>query len=186
MKKQKVTVQIYENYKTFRAPAGLHDRIVRMISAVPSEYLIGLSSVVLVDSDTQESERTWRRKGQKFRSQRCYGLYHPTSSQREAWIELLLDNIFASGHSLLMRFAVAQDVAIASTLYHEIGHHIDAMTVKGRVSREAAAEDWVAKLGRPYFKRRYWYLLPIIAPARLALRFLKRRRKRKRTMAPLP
>jgi hypothetical protein len=156
-----------------------------MISVVRSEYLIGLSSVVLTASDAQESERTWRLKGQKLKSQRCYGLYHPASSQREAWIELLLDNIFASGHSVLMRFVLAQDVAIASTLYHEIGHHIDAMTVKGRVNRETAAEDWVSKLGRPYFKGRYWYLLPVIAPARFVLRLLKRSRERKRARSLL-
>lgn len=169
-------MQVYENYKKL-SPTGVRERIERMIRMVRPEYLVGLDSVVLTDSDTQKSERTWRLKGKKFSSQRCYGIYHPSSKEREAWIEILLDNILASSHSLLMHFAVAQDVAIASTLYHEIGHHIEAMTVKGRLNRETAAETWVSKLGRPYFRRQYWYLLPVISPARFVVRVLRRRTK---------
>jgi predicted membrane-bound mannosyltransferase len=168
-------MRIYENYKSFVAPIGVRERVEKMVSAVRSDYLVGLSSIVLTDSNAQESERTWRLKGRKLKSQTSYGLYHPASPQREAWIELLLDNIFADGHPVLMRFAVAQDVVIASTLYHEIGHHLEAMTVKGRSDRETAADGWVSRLGKPYFKRRYWFLLPVITPVRYVFRFVKNR-----------
>jgi hypothetical protein len=88
---------------------------------------------------------------------------------------MLIDNVLAEWPSVLLRLGVFQDLAVASALYHEIGHHIDAH-IGGRRERETSAEEWSRKLGRIHFRRRYWYLIPVVPPARLVVRVLIRAR----------
>ncbi|HEY0156277.1 MAG TPA: hypothetical protein VGF28_03205 [Thermoanaerobaculia bacterium] len=86
-----------------------------------------------------------------------------------------MDNVLSDSPPVLLRLPVFQDLALASTLYHEIGHHI-ASTVGGTHDREKAADEWSRTLARNHFRHRYWYLNPVVAPALRVVRLLIRLR----------
>ncbi|MCI0419435.1 MAG: hypothetical protein L0387_23195 [Acidobacteria bacterium] len=50
----------------------------------------------------------------------------------------------------------------ADTLFHEIGHHLDATIGAPAPSGEAAAEQWSNRLSARYLRKRYWYLVPLL------------------------
>lgn len=168
-------VPLHENYKGYQPPLDVAAAVARLVASVPAEYLVGLSSIVLTNAAAAHSERSWRLKGEKWRSRESYGVYHRETRNAAPWIELLIDNVLAEWPSALLRFSVVQDLAIGSSLYHEIGHHLDAC-IGGRRERESGADKWSRKLSRMHFRQRYWYLTPVILPARSLVRLLIRLR----------
>lgn len=166
-------VQVYENYKDFHPPLDISKAVKRLVATVPSEYLVGLGSIILTNAAGSHSERTWRRRGEKWHSHNSYGVYHRATAAAAPWIELMVDNILAEWPPVLLRVAVVQDLAVGPTLYHEIGHHLGAC-IGGRRERESGAETWSRKLSRKHFRQKYWYLRPAIAPARFLVRTLLR------------
>jgi len=53
------------------------------------------------------------------------------------------------------------DNALGEVLFHEIGHHIHTTQAPEFKECEDVAEKWRKRLTRIYFRKRYWYLLPI-------------------------
>lgn len=168
-------VQVHESYKEFAPRPDVVAAVNRLVSSIPSEYLVGLSSIVLTNAAAVPSDRTWRLGGQKWRPRESYSVYHRATRDAAPWIELIIDNLFAEWPPLLLRFKVVQDLVIGSTLYHEVGHHVDAR-IGGRRERESGADEWSRKLSRIHFRRKYWYLAPAILPARSLVRLLIRLR----------
>ena len=169
-----MNIPVYENYQNFRPPARVRQAVIRMVESVHPEYLTGLDSIVLTNSEGHRAKRSWRLKGKKLRSATCEGLYHPASAIAPAWIEVLIDNTLNAVHPTLRRIPPLQDVSLGGALFHEIGHHIDRTTTGGRRDRESAANEWQAKLSRLYFRKRYWYLTPLVFALRFLLRLLRR------------
>jgi hypothetical protein len=62
-------------------------------------------------------------------------------------------------------------------LYHEVGHHIQAVHKLIYEGRENVAENWEKKLGRHFFRARYWYLVPVMYPIGIFLRLVERIKK---------
>ena len=61
---------------------------------------------------------------------------------------------------------ILRNVAFASTLYHEVGHHLEHTIGAPAPGGEAAAEAWKKRLLRSYFRKCYWYLVPFLGVAR--------------------
>jgi hypothetical protein len=167
--------EIHENYKEYRPPLNVRAAVTRLLRSVPPQNVPELGAIVLTNATAQRSTRTSRLGGRKWRPRESLGIYHGRTSSAAPWIELLIDNVLEGWPPGLLRFALFQDLAIASTLYHEIGHHMDAC-VGGRREPEASADEWAKKLGRIHFRRRYWYVVPAVVPARLVVRALIRAR----------
>jgi hypothetical protein len=74
------------------------------------------------------------------------------------WV--FVDNTLRPFPQFMLKIRLIQYVALASVLYHEVGHHIHAVHRRVYEDRENVAEDWSRKLSRQFFLRRYGY--PVI------------------------
>ena len=117
--------------------------------------------------------KTIRVKGRKFVRNQCRGFYHPQSKGQAPWIEIIVDNVLygdltsaSAKDKMLARLPIAQQIVMAQTLYHEIGHHIDKTIGAPAPSGEAAAEAWKERLTVLYLRKHYWYIMPLIRLAR--------------------
>lgn len=62
-----------------------------------------------------------------------------------------------------------QDFIMSRTLFHELGHHIHGTIASAARSSEVAANEWRDRLAVLYFRKRYWYLVPLFRVLRLLL-----------------
>jgi len=91
----------------------------------------------------------------------------------KAWIELFVDKL-DTGIYQFWWIPLLREMAFAWVLFHEIGHHID-YTIKPEFrEKEDAADDWGKKLFKNFFRKEYWYLIPVRKPlARLVKAFAR-------------
>lgn len=140
------------------------------------EHAGGLQSVVLTDSASLGRGKTRRVAGRKHDRNKCLGFYHQAWSGQPAWIQLVADNIVAGWPcpTPLLRLQPFRDQEVAETLYHEVGHHLHLTVGSGGRGDEEGAEYWRKILFRIHFRRRYWYLQPVIwaLPVRLLRRLV--------------
>jgi hypothetical protein len=160
-------IPVYENYKGYQPPRHVHGTVVKLLSKVPQQYLSGLQSVVLTNSDAVGRGKTHRVAGRKHRVRECLGFYHPKRAHEPPWIELLVDNIIIGSWLAILprwmlRVPVVRNMAFADTLFHEVGHHLEHTIGAPARRGEAAAEAWRKRLSRAYFRKSYWYLLPLL------------------------
>ena len=150
---------VHENYRNYNPPQGVRSAIEKLLSAVPEEFQAGLVSVVLTNSDSVGKGKTRRVKGRKYRQRSCGGFYHPRHKGERPWIEVVVDNTLGDTPPLLLRIPLIRELMLAGTLFHELGHHLDATVGAPAPSGEAAAEAWRKRLSRSYFRKHYWYLI---------------------------
>jgi hypothetical protein len=167
-------VEISESYRGSKQPQWIRLTVNRLLDSLPPGYLSGLGIIVLTDAELVGRGKTRRVRGRKHNRNKCLGFYHARTRGEAAWIELVADNIVAGLPRPLSRVQFIRDIVVSQTLFHEIGHHLDATLGSGAPSGEAAAEDWCRRLSRMHFRKRYWYLKPVIK-AGLTLLWLIRR-----------
>jgi hypothetical protein len=167
-------ISIYENYKNYTPAKTVRRTIERLLSSVPTGHLAGLASVVLTNSQALGKGKTKRIRGRKYPENTCLGFYHAASQNSGAWIEVVIDNVTNTAPEICLRWKFLSDLIFSETLFHEIGHHLDATIGSPARTGEAAADEWSRRLRKRHFRRRYWYLLPLL---RLASTILKPRIK---------
>jgi hypothetical protein len=166
-----VLIPVYENYRGYQPPPYARSAILRLLSTLPAGYLAGLQSVVLTNAIAIGGGKTGRVKGKKHFRNRCLGFYHPRWKGEQPWIEIVVDNVIADFFRpglppIMSRIPILQNIALGDTLYHEIGHHLDHILGAPAPSGEAAAEAWTGRLLAMYFRKRYWYLIPLLPVAK--------------------
>ena len=156
-------MEIIEAYTNWEPPPGVRKSVKDLINALPETYKAGLHTVVLANA----SGLTRRRKRQRARSEsgtfllnETRGLYHGRSPSQPAWIEIFVDNVLDGWPLFFFRTQIMLDALLLGTLYHEIGHHIENTQAPVHRGKEATADEWMKRLGRSYFRQRYWYLRP--------------------------
>jgi len=170
---------VREAYKDYQPYIKVRKVVERLVAAVPAKHLCGIKTVLLTNSGNlnhdQRRGKTWsRRKNVQIRE--CFGLYHRKTAQSEAWIEIFVDNILAAWPRPLHYIHFLCDLFFATTLYHEIGHHIHTTQRPEHKESEDVADEWQNKLSRPYFRRRYWYLIWIVKAIRKTGKMLRKRK----------
>lgn len=158
--------RVVEQYGAWRPPIDLVPVVERLLASVPEKYLAGLAKVVLGDCAGmgRGSRRAkTRRRGRKILVRECQGFYHAGGAGNGAWIEILVDNIFAAEPKVTWRVPPVRDALLGYVLFHELGHHIHNTKAPEHREREDVADSWGLKLGATYFRRRYWYLVPFIS-----------------------
>jgi hypothetical protein len=163
-----VIVPIYENYKGYRPPWDARSTIAKLFSALPNRYLSGLQSVVLTNAAAIGRGKTQRVNGKKHLRQSCLGFYHRKRNGEQPWIEIVVGNAISAFRvpRVLMRVPLLRNIVLADTLFHEIGHHLDDTIGARARSGEAAAEGWQGRLIVFYFRKKYWYLMPVVRIAK--------------------
>ena len=158
---------IVESYRAHAAPQWVRESVSRLLNATAPEHVIGLAAIVLTDSASMKRGKTHRVSGRKYTNRECRGFYHPQWRGQEAWIELVVDNMMADFPKPLWRVQFMRDLIVSRTLFHEIGHHVHGTVASAARSSEAAADEWRERLTGLYFRKRYWYLLPLFSVGRL-------------------
>jgi hypothetical protein len=129
---------------------------------------------MLTDTESVGRGKTRRVRGRKYDRNKCLGFYHPRTQSETAWIELVVDNIVAGMPRSVLGLQFIRDMVVSQTLFHEIGHHLDATLGSGARGGEAAAEDWCHRLSRTHFLMRYWYLKPVAKAGLVLLAAIRR------------
>lgn len=162
---------IRDNCKRNVPPPWVRPTVERLLDSLAPEHTSAITAVVLSDSAAIGKGKTQRVGGRKYRRHECRGFYHPQSKSGGAWIELVVDNIVPSAAPRWwLWFQLVRDVLIAKTLYHEVGHHLDHTVGATTRGGEIAAEDWRKRLSRIHFRKRYWYLRPLLLSLRAIVR----------------
>lgn len=154
---------IHENYSSYVPPKRFRKTVERLLESVPAGHLLGLESVVLTNSSALGRGKTKRIRGRKYPEKACLGFYHRSSSESGPWIELVVDNIVGSAPGVFMQWRFLRELIVSSTLYHEIGHHLEGTV--GSMSRagEQAADDWAKRLRRAHFQKRHRILTGVLS-----------------------
>jgi hypothetical protein len=168
--------KIVEAYRDFSPPATVRPMIEELLRSVPSQYLRGLSAIILRNQSSitgkERRRKTWSRN-QRIHQTEALGFYSQATRSSQATITLHVDNILDSTPSWFLRVPVLRYAGLGITLFHEIGHHIHAAHRPVHEGKENVAEEWSVKLGRQFIRQRYWYLLPVLYPIGLAFRLRK-------------
>lgn len=142
---------IYENYKDYSAPDRVRSTVSKLLSVLPERYLSGLRSVILTNSAAMPKGKIRRVAGRKHMLRECLGFYHRERNGQPAYVELVVDNILAWGAAYSAPERDLTENAFASTLFHEIGHHLDYTVGAPAPCGEAAADAWNRRLLAIYF-----------------------------------
>jgi len=172
-----VRPDVVENYRDFEPPTNFRKLLEDLLDAVPAKYLVGLKTIVLANQSAltrnQRRQKIWSRS-RKVRLAEARGSYYRATKSSSATVWLYVDNILRSEESWLRRIPVLRYHALATVLYHEIGHHIHAVHKPVFEGKENVAEDWSKKLFGRFCRLRYWYLRPFVYPIWLVVELGKR------------
>jgi hypothetical protein len=161
-----MVIPVYENYKNYRPPRYVHSTIVKLLSSLSTRHLSGLRSVVLTNAGAIGKGKTARVSGKKYLREQCLGFYHPQKDGEAPWIEIVVDNIVATLESetpsIVTHIPMMRNFVFAETLFHEIGHHLERTIGASAPQGEKAAEAWKDRLAARFFRKRYWYLVPLV------------------------
>jgi len=162
---EKNTPSIVENYKDFSPSFNVLASVKSLLTYVPSHYLNGLEQIVLKNSSgLNRKQRRKKTISRKWRTaiKDSLGLYYQKHRGIPAHVVIFVDNIEQSTPVWVLKISFLRNIIIASTLYHEIGHHIHKTIHPEYKEREDVADEWRDKLLRLLVKRRYWYLKPVV------------------------
>jgi len=151
--------RVVARYSGFEPRFDVVTLVEQMIATVPSNYLVGLSEVVLTNfSGLPRSLRKGATKSRKrkVRVARAAGRYHPAWNNQPAWIEIFVDNTLrAWERGWWLKFRFLREGIVGDVLFHEIGHHIHFAIRPEYREREDVADVWKARLSRNWSRQSY-------------------------------
>ena len=169
-------VPIREDYAGYCPPPWVRKTVSRLLSSLTDAHVAGVSAVVLTESAKIRKGKSRRVAGKKYRLNACFGLYRPRRGGEPPAVFLIVDNILAQER--VPRLQLARDIALGQVLFHEVGHHLHATIGSHATGSEASADAWERRLSRVHFRKRYWYLRPVVKPLRFTVQLLLRRSRR--------
>jgi hypothetical protein len=142
----------------------LEKHLRALLKHVPPEHLIGLQLITVVD----EMNR---------RSKNALGFYRQAVDNQGATIVLSVVNIFGGLPRPFLFFPAVVQFHLATTLYHEIGHHHATRHSHGvsRTEQEGAAERYQKKMMVWAFRRWRPFVVAFAPILRPTLRWLRQR-----------
>ena len=156
---------VQEIFKNYTPPVPAYSVVTNLLAEVPAIYLTGVDSVILTNIECgnrkKRRQKTLSRK-RKVAVKDCRGLYHQQWQGIPARIELFVDNIVNGIPLWILRIPLICNLIFAEVLFHEIGHHIHYTKVPEHREREGVANYWGKKLRKSFFRRKYWYFIPLL------------------------
>lgn len=170
--------ELVETYRDFEPPAGFKSLVEDLLKSVPPRYLVGLKTILLTNREAlnrnQRRQRVWSRN-RKVRLAEARGAYYRATRTSPASVTLYVDNILASHvPPWITKVPLLRYCDLDTVLFHEIGHHIHAIHVPVYDGKENVAEEWSRALKRRFFRRHYWYALPLVYPLGLSIKAAKK------------
>lgn len=168
-------VPIIEAYNGCRPPAYVRGAVEKLLRTVPTKYLAGLASVVLTNRSGQPRREFRRRFGhgrRTIRGSRVAAFYTPASKRQRPHIVIYVDKIL-NGPKWFAIFPPLRESWIGLTLFHELGHHVHHTLRPEYREEETVADEWRQKFLTNFFRKRYWYLVPLVVPVAKLVRAIK-------------
>lgn len=162
--------QIVEAYKNYSPPFDASKTVQLLLLYVPTDYLLGLRTIVLTNQGALSHDRRRRKslsRGRKYSMDKVLGSYHQAWKGELAWIQIFVDRIIANMPKGTVRVSLLRNIAFADVFYHEIGHHIHKTSRPEFREREDVADSWKRRLVGRLARKRYWYLYPFAIGYRL-------------------
>lgn len=174
MENEEHNVRVVQQLATYQPPVEVGRAVESLLAHVPRQYLSGLEVVVLrAEAGLVRIEKRRRRRW-LGRGEFILGCYFRSTAKRKARIELFVDRICDKWPPSLMHIPPLRDIRIGSTLFHEIGHHIDRHFGVDHGDPETIAKKWQKELMQGYMQDQYWYLMPLFKMAHFIWRRLRR------------
>jgi len=166
MNKEDHNVEVIERYHDYTPPFPIKEIVTARLCGISAHHLQGLGAVLLTNYEGLNRQRRRQKipgRNHKIEVANCGGLYHQKWQGDAATIEIFIDNIISrSGYPKWMfRIQFFQGMIIGKTLFHEIGHHVQATQFSEYKQSEEIAEEWRKRLTREYGSKRFWYLKPL-------------------------
>ncbi len=144
-----MNIRIEKQYQA-RIPFDVERSIRKLLKNVPSEHLIGLGSIFLVDQLSHKP------------SHKSAGLYWHKKGHESAKIEIAISTIYKGMPRPIFYFPFIAKFMLASVLFHEVGHHyqqyVHSVTKK---TEEAFAEKYRKQMLKRAFSSWRLFLLPL-------------------------
>ena len=140
----KIVVTGNGNTELTRLGADIEPIVDQILGKVPIYDLNGISHIYITDlPDRQNSKH-----------KNSWGAYFQKDSDRPAYIEIYLKNLFRhikTSESLQLMLPI-QSIGLAQTIFHEIGHHIEHTRSHGikKPKKESFADSYCIKLLNSY------------------------------------
>jgi hypothetical protein len=171
---------IVEAYRDYSPPPTVRQLIQDLLKTVPPRYLVGLETIVLTNraGETRDRKRqkVWSRN-RKIKLADALGYYEASTRSSQASIVLHIDHILKGVEPWELKTPLRYG-PLAKVLYHEIGHHIHAERKPVFKGKEDVADGWSGKLLGLFYRRHYWYLMPLFYPLRMYMKIRRRIGKR--------
>ncbi len=166
-----IRLDVVESYGSYDPPKEAAKLVVSLLDTVPKSLYVGLAQVCLTDASVLSRAKRRRKTTQKSRVGETLAVYWPSSIRESARIEIFVDKVLDQLPPTLRRVEFIRELVIADVLFHELGHHVQA---KARVrlrrnKEETFADNIAAKLLRRLINRKYRFLKPLIAVAKMGL-----------------
>jgi hypothetical protein len=161
---ESLQVRINETYSNYKPPVNVARVVRKLLAQVPDRYARGLDCIVLSNLSSQPRRRRLGKttsRGRRLPQSRISGLYHPKWKGRPPSIELYVDQILGRWPKWTLWMPPFCDLAIADVFYHELGHHVHLFVRPEYREKEDVADDWRDKFMRVFFRKKYWYLIPL-------------------------
>lgn len=168
---------VVEIYLDFEPPTDVRSLVETLLDAVPQKYLIGLKTILLTNQEAltrdQRRQKIWSRN-RKYPLAKARGAYYKATKDRPATVWLFVDNLLREWPRSLWKIPLLCYIEVSQVLYHEIGHHIHEVHKPEYEGKENVAENWSDKLSGRFYRRHYWYLMPVLYPLAKTYNFVKK------------
>ena len=163
--------RIVEAFQDYSPPFNATKAVRRMLEIVPPKFLWGLHAIVLTNvsalSHKERERKTWGR--QRVTLGEALGYYNEEWKGEPARITILMDNVEKRMGRNWLRWSIVRDIELSEVLFHELGHHIHRIHKPVYENKEDVADKWSQKFYSKFFRHRYWYLIPVLAPIALVM-----------------
>ncbi|HZP03732.1 MAG TPA: hypothetical protein VFB43_02445 [Terracidiphilus sp.] len=174
--------RVVEHYSDYKPPFDVKKAVEKMVASVPSEFLVGLSEIVLTNTASLPRKRrrsVTKSRGRKVKIIQAAGLYHAMYNNQPAWIEIFVDRTLANLRTGGLWWLLPRELDLEGVVFHEIGHHIHKAIRPKHKEREDVADVWKVKLIRIYARKERRILRVILRALRLVFGPLYQRLFRK-------
>ena len=174
--------EIRQSFKSYQPPGGLTESMEKLLSILRADETSAIDAIVLTDAESIGKGRTKRVRGRKYAQRDCLGFYHPAGRYNTAWIQIVVDNVFAGVPRFAQARPLVREILLGHTLYHEVGHHLQR--THHEAGGEIPAERWAKRLSRRFVEEHYRWLLLLARPVVRMYRLARRVGRGVRRLAP--
>ena len=145
-------------------PLNIEKLVKNLLKKVPSEHLIGLDVISIVDQVTHKKNKL------------AGGLYWQKVGRDPALIEIAIEEIYGGMPRLCFFVPFIPKFMLANVLFHEIGHHFQQVTHGvSKQEREFFADNYKKHM----LKRAFWGWRLLLYPLTPLINWLNRNAQRK-------